>query len=362
MKLFSKYSLENLELKNRMVMSPMTRCRAIGNIPNDLMATYYEQRSGAGLIITEGVAPSANGLGYARIPGVYNEAQVDGWKKVAEAVHNKGGKIFMQLMHTGRASHPNNMEAGAEIVAPSPVALSGQMYTDQAGMQDYPVPREMTLEDIEQAQNEFVQAAKNAIAAGFDGVEIHGANGYLVDQFINTASNKRTDQYGYSMENRSRFALEVAQKVADAIGKEKTGIRLSPYGAFNDMEQFEGMEDTFEYLAAEIDKIGLAYIHIVDHSAMGAPEVKDSVKVKMRNAFTGTFIVSGGFDKETAESALQAGKGDLVAFGRPFLANPDLVYRYENDLPMNDLNMDTFYTPGEEGYTDYLFAKKVIAD
>lgn len=334
-------------------MAPMTRCRAIDNIPNEIMVEHYRQRSNAGLIITEGTAPSANGLGYARIPGIYSQAQIDGWKKVTDAVHKEGGKIFIQLMHTGRASHPDNMEPGSVMVAPSAIALSGEMYTDTNGMQPHPAPKEMTLEDISQAQNEFVHAAQNAIKAGFDGVEIHGANGYLVDQFINTASNKRTDAYGGSGENRSRFAIEVARKVAERIGKDKTGIRLSPFGAFNDMEIFEGLEETYIYLAGELGKLDLAYIHIVDHSSMGSPEVGDSVKSKIRKAFGGTIITSGGYDKVGAEKALNEGKGELVAFGRPFISNPDLVNRFKNDLPLSDPDFDTFYTPDEKGYTDY---------
>lgn len=357
MKLFNTYKLGNLELKNRIVMAPMTRSRAIGNIPNDIMATYYAQRADGGLLITEGVAPSANGLGYARIPGVYNPAQVEGWKKTTDAVHKKGGKIFMQLMHTGRASHPDNMEDGTEIVAPSAIALSGEMYTDKGGMQVHPTPKEMTLVEINKTINEYVQASKNAIEAGFDGVELHGANGYLIDQFINTASNRRTDLYGGSKEGRGRFAIEIAQKVADAIGKEKTGIRLSPYGVFNDMEIFEGIEDAFEYIAVELGKLNLAYIHVVDHVSMGAPEVPESVKSKIGKSFGGTIIASGGLDRNKAEAILNDNKGDLVAFARPYLANPDLVYRLENDLPLNQPDFDTFYTLGEKGYTDYPFAK-----
>lgn len=356
MKLLSSYKLGSIELKNRMVMAPMTRSRAIGNIPNNLMAKYYQQRSDAGLLITEGVAPSPNGVGYARIPGIYNKEQVEGWKLVTKAVHDKGGKIFVQLMHTGRVSHPDNMEDGTQVLAPSAVALSGEMYTDQNGMQAYPTPKEMTIKEIEKTQNEYVNAAKNAIEAGFDGVELHGANGYLIDQFINTASNKRIDNYGGSIENRSRFAKEVAKKVSEAIGAERTSIRLSPYGAFNDMEDFDGLEDTFEYLATELGKLNLVYIHLVDHSSMGAPEVSESVKNKIRKAFGKTVISSGGFsDKQKAEEIIRDGKGDLIAFGRPFLANPDLVYRLKNDLPLNQPDFDTFYTPGEKGYTDYPF-------
>jgi len=357
MKLFSSYKLGNIELKNRMVMAPMTRSRAIGSIPNQLMATYYGQRSNAGLIVTEGVAPSANGLGYARIPGLYNQEQIEGWKLVTNAVHEKGSKIFAQLMHTGRVSHSFNMDKGTRVLAPSAIALSGQMYTDSNGLQDYPVPVEMSLDDIEQEQNSFVSAAKNAIEAGFDGIELHGANGYLIDQFNNMVSNKRNDNYGGSIDNRARFAIEVAKKVSIAIGAEKTSIRLSPYGAFNDMEVFEGLEDQFEYMAMELGKLNLAYIHIVDHSSMGAPEVTDSVKQKIQKAFGGTIIVSGGLDKHKAEDALNAEKGELVAFGRSYLANPDLNYRFAKDLPMNEPDFDTFYTPGEKGYTDYPYAE-----
>jgi len=352
-KLFSQYNLGKIELRNRVVMAPMTRSRATNNIPNDLMVKYYQQRANAGLIITEGVAPSANGLGYARIPGIYSKEQVAGWKKVTEAVHAEEGKIFVQLMHTGRAAHPDNMETGTQVLAPSAIALSGEMYTDVKGPQAYPTPKEMTLDDIEHTQNEYVLAAKNAIEAGFDGVELHGANGYLIDQFINTASNKRTDKYGGSVENRGRFAIEVAQKVSVAIGPDRTAIRLSPYGVFNDAEIFADLEDTFEYITKELSKLELAYIHIVDHSSMGTPEVTESVKTKIRRAFKGTTIASGGFNKEKAEEALTENKGDLVAFGRPYLANPDLVNRLQNDIELNAPDFDTFYTSGEKGYVDY---------
>jgi len=356
MKIFSTYKIGNIELKNRIIMAPMTRSRALSNIPNEHMVEYYEKRADAGLIITEGTAPSANGLGYPRIPGIYNGDQIDGWKKVTTAVHAKGGKIFLQIMHTGRVSHVLNMEEGTQILAPSSVALSGEMYTDVDGMKPYPVPKEMTSSDVEQAQQEYVQAAINAIKAGFDGVEVHGANGYLIDQFINTASNIRKDMYGGSIENRSRFAIEVSKKVADAIGGDKTGIRISPYGVFNDMEIFESVDETFEYLATELGKLNLAYIHIVDHSSQGAPEVPQLIKDKIRGAFKGTFIASGGLNLEKAETVLNDEKGDLVAFGVPFIANPDLVYRFKNNIELSNPNPDTFFTPGIEGYLDYPIA------
>lgn len=352
MKLFSEYKLGDVTLKNRIVMAPMTRSRAINNIPNDIMAQYYAMRADGGLLITEGIAPSPNGLGYPRIPGLFNQEQVDGWKKVTDAVHDNGGVISAQLMHTGRIGHPLNMSEGGEVVGPSAIVAKGQMYTDQEGPQDHPTPKEMTLEDIEQAQNEYVTAAKNAIEAGFDFVELHGANGYLIDQFINPGANQRTDDYGGSIENRSRFAIETAKKVADAIGANKTAIRLSPHGAFNDLFPFEGTDEQFTYIAQELGKLNLAYLHIVDHSAMGAPEVPETLKEAMKAGFGNTIIYSGGYDKQSAEERLQK-NDDLVAFGKPYLANPDLVTRMEKDAELNQPDFDTFYTSGEKGYIDY---------
>ncbi|MEQ1913716.1 MAG: alkene reductase, partial [Sideroxydans sp.] len=231
--LFTPTTLGKLQLKNRVVMAPMTRSRATGNVPNELMEKYYTLRAGAGLIITEGTSPSANGLGYARIPGMFSDAQVAGWKRVNDGVHAAGGKIFIQLMHTGRVSHPANMAAGTKIVAPSAIATPGEMWTDTSAMQPHPVPSEMTEEDIATAISEYANASKRAVEAGFDGVELHGANGYLIDQFLNTASNQRTDKWGGSVENRIRFAVEVAKASAAAIGAERIGMRISPYGAFN---------------------------------------------------------------------------------------------------------------------------------
>lgn len=353
MKLFTEYKLGNISLKNRAVMAPMTRSRAIGNIPNQLMAEYYGQRTEAGLIITEGIAPSPNGLGYPRIPGLFSKEQVEGWKLTTEAVHKNGSKIFAQLMHTGRIGHPDNMPEGGEVVGPSAIVAKGEMYTDANGPQAHPTPREMTKEDILKAQEEYVTAAKNAIEAGFDGVELHGANGYLIDQFINPGANQRTDEYGGSIENRARFVIEVAKKTAEAIGADKTGIRLSPYGAFNDLFPFEGIDEQFEYIAKELGKIGLVYIHIVDHSAMGTPEVPETLKMKIKDALNGTIIYSGGLNKDKAEAWLQKDDNGLAAFGTSFLANPDLVTRMKKDAPMNDMDQSTFYTPGEVGYTDY---------
>ncbi len=337
-------------------MAPMTRCRAIGNIPNDLIANYYEQRAGAGLIITEGVSPAPDGLGYARIPGIFSEAQVTGWKKTTDAVHRKGGKIFIQFMHAGRMGHQDNLPQGASLIAPSAIASSGQMYTDSQGMQDLPVPRAMTAEDIINTKKEFMKSAINAITAGFDGVELHGANGYLLEQFLSPASNQRNDEYGGSIENRCRFVLEVVEGVGQAIGMDKVAIRLSPYGVNGGMVPYPEINDTYTYLASQLDKLGILYIHLVDHSAMGAPEVPLAIKQTIREKLQNTLILAGGYSKETAERDLQNGMADLIAFGRPFINNPDLVERMLNDWPINtNLDFNTFYSADEKGYTDYPF-------
>jgi N-ethylmaleimide reductase len=353
-KLFSKYRLGNTSLQNRVVMSPMTRSRATGNIPNDLMAEYYGQRSSAGLIITEGTSPSPNGLGYSRIPGIFSKAQVEGWKKVTTEAHKGVAKIFIQLMHTGRIGHQLNLPVGAKVLAPSAIRAAGQIWTDQKQMQDYPVPSEMTAGDITRARNEYITAALNGIEAGFDGVELHGANGYLLEQFLSPISNIRTDNYGGSIENRSRFVLEVTEAVSSAIGKERTGIRVSPYGVASDMPHYPEIDATYKYLAGELNRFGIEYIHIVDHSAMGAPVVPAEIKNEIRKLFKNTLILSGGYDHERAEVDLQNGKADLIAFGRPFINNPDLVERFRNKQALStDLKFDLFYTPGPNGYTDY---------
>jgi len=353
-KLFTPEKVGSIEVKNRVVMAPMTRCRAIGNVTNDLMAEYYHQRSGAGLIITEGTSPSPNGLGYARIPGIFNKSQIEGWKKVTTAVHQGEGKIVVQLMHCGRISHILNMPEGAEILAPSAVKAAGQMWTDAAAMQDFPIPKAMTPEDLVSTKAEFVSAAKNAIEAGFDGVELHSANGYLLEQFLSPISNVRIDNYGGSIENRCRFVLEVVAAVAEAIGKDKTGIRLSPYGVASDMPHYPEIETTYNYLSEQLNNLDIAYIHQVDHSAMGAPAVPVELKKMIRKNFKNTIILSGGYEVKRAEADLQARLGDLIAFGRPFINNPDLTDRMKNNWPLSEkLNMDLFYTADEKGYTDY---------
>jgi N-ethylmaleimide reductase len=351
--LFSKTTLGSLSLQNRLVMCPLTRSRAIGNVPNDLMVEYYTQRASAGLIITEGTSPSPNGLGYPRIPGIFSDAQVAGWKKVTEAVHGRGAKIFVQLMHTGRIGHPLNLPVGARVLGPSAVAAEGQMFTDAEGLKPNAMPAAMTPADIAAAIAEYATAAKNAVAAGFDGVELHGANGYLLEQFFRPNSNQRTDGYGGAIQNRVRFVLEVADAAISAIGADKVGIRLSPFGVFNDMPLYAEMEADYAYLAGKLNAAGLVYIHLVDHSAAGAPEVPSSVKDMFRSTFKRTLILSGGYDAARAESDLAAGKCDLVAFGKPFLANPDLIKRWQTGAPLNAPDPNTFYTPGPKGYTDY---------
>lgn len=353
-KLFEPVKLGSFALKNRIVMAPMTRCRAIGNVPNELMVNYYTQRAGAGLIITEGTSPSPNGLGYARIPGIFNKAQVEAWKKITEAVHAQNSKIVVQLMHTGRISHELNLPEGAKILAPSAVRPQGEMWTDAKMMQTFPEPKAMDLLELESTKEEFVKAAVNAIEAGFDGVELHSANGYLLEQFLSPFSNIRTDNYGGSIENRCRFVLETTEAVAKAIGKEKTGIRLSPYGVASDMPHYPEIDETYYYLSKALDKIGVAYIHIVDHSLLGAPQVPTGIKQTIRNNFKNAIILSGGYDLARAEKDIEAGLGEVVAFGRPFINNPDLVERFKKGVELSsDLNMDLFYSADEKGYTDY---------
>ncbi|MBC7793740.1 MAG: alkene reductase [Clostridia bacterium] len=352
-KLHSSYRLGALELKNRIVMAPMTRSRSTGNIPSELVATYYGQRAAAGLIITEGTAPSPNGVGYPRIPGLFSEAHVAGWKLTTKAVHDAGGHIVVQLMHTGRVGHPENLPKGARIVAPSAIAAPGQMYTDTKGPQDHPVPSAMTEQEITQAIAEHVTSAKMAIAAGFDGVELHGANGYLIEQFLNVASNKRADTWGGSVENRIRFAVEVARAVASAVGPERLGIRLSPYGVFNGSTSDPQTDEVYLTLTERLSAMKLAYFHTVDHTSMGSPPPSYALYDRMRAAFKGTRILSGGYDGKRAEADLVEGKGDLVAFGRPFMANPHLVEKLRAGKTLREPDMATAYTPGPAGYTDY---------
>jgi len=352
--LFDPVQFRALTLRNRAVMAPMTRSRAVeASTPNALMATYYAQRATAGLLIAEGTSPSPNGLGYARIPGLFNATQVAGWKLVTDAVHAQGGKIVVQLMHTGRVTHVANLPAGAEVVGPVDGACPGELYVDALGMQPHSPVRAMTEADIAHAIAEYAQAARLAIEAGFDGVELHAANGYLIEQFLNANVNTRTDGYGGSLAGRNRFALEVARATAAAIGAERVGIRLSPHGVFNGTGAFVDVDAQVLALVQELSTLGLMYLHVLDHSAMGAPAVPAALKAALRAAFDGPFILAGGFDAASAEQALVDGQADLIAFGRPFISNPDLVERMRQGTPLNPPDMATFYTPGPVGYTDY---------
>lgn len=360
---FTSHELGLLTLSNRIVMAPMTRSRALNNLANELMANYYGQRATAGLIVTEGVSPSPNGLGYARIPGIYSEEQTQAWAQVAKAVHKKGGKIFMQLMHTGRIGHLHNLPKGGKVLAPSAIQPKGQMWTDQEGLLDFHTPQSFTLQELHDTKQEFVQAARNAVKAGFDGIELHAANGYLLEQFLSPSVNQRTDEFGGSVENRARFVLEVAREVSEAIGRDKTGIRFSPYGLFNDMTHYPEIDETYLHLAEKLNDLNIGYIHLVDHSADGAPEVPLELKKALRNKFQNTIIITGGYNLAKAEQDITLGLTDLVGFGKPFISNPDLVYRLQKNLPLNiKLDASTLYTPGEKGYIDYpVFADEAVA-
>jgi N-ethylmaleimide reductase len=353
-KLFSKTALGPLALQNHLVMAPLTRSRAIGNIPNELMAEYYAQRAASvGLIITEGTSPAPNGLGYARIPGMFSAEQVEGWKLVTSAVHAKGAKMFVQLMHCGRISHQLNLPKGERVLAPSAIASAGEMWTDSEGMKPLPVPEAMTEADLKQTLDAYVWSAKNAVAAGFDGVEVHAANGYLLEQFLRPNSNQRKDGYGGTIEGRARFVLEVVDATIKAIGKDKVGIRISPFGVFNDMPLYPQMESDYTYLAKQLNERGLLYIHLVDHSSMGAPAIPESIRTMLRSQSNTHLLLSGGYDLKRAESDLAAGKADLIVSGKAILANPDLKKRWETGAALNAPDMSTFYTPGPKGYTDY---------
>jgi len=351
--LFSSFAMGPFTLQNRVVMAPMTRSRSPGNVPGGLVARYYGQRADVGLIITEGTSPAPEGLGYMNIPGAFSDAQIAGWKGVADAVHARGAVVFVQLMHTGRVAHPLNLPAGCDVVAPSAVAAPGQMFTPE-GQKDHPTPRALTTAELPGVIQSYVDAAKKLVAAGIDGVELHAANGYLLEQFLSPVTNQRTDGYGGDADKRHRFVVEVAQAVVDAIGGARVGIRLSPHGVNGGMTSYEGIDESYIALTKKLAATGLQYVHVVDHSAMGAPPVPASLKRAMRAAFPRTFILCGGYDKASATVALVEGEADLVAFGRPVLANPDFVARLQADKALNAVDFSTLYTPGEKGYVDYV--------
>lgn len=356
-KLFAPTTLGKIELSNAVIMAPLTRsrCDAQG-VPGTIVVDYYSQRACAGLIITEGTQPSAEGQGYARTPGCYTDAQVEGWKKVTDAVHAKGSKIVLQMMHCGRIAHPNNRTVDAQPVAPSAVTPTGHMYTDQDGPHDYAEPRALTLEEIPAVVAEYARAAERAIEAGFDGVEVHGANGYLIDQFLCTKSNTRTDAYGGPIENRIRFAVEVVHAVASAIGVERTGLRLSPGHMFNDVQD-EAPLATAAALLDALPTAEMAYVHIMLADAF-SPHLNcagDPAQIlpTLRPHVKGALIAAGNLDKDKAEALLEAGTIQGAVFGRPFIANADLVDRLKAGVELAQPKADLFYTPGAEGYSDY---------
>jgi N-ethylmaleimide reductase len=344
--LFDSLKIGNLELKNRIIMAPMTRSRADDEgVQPDFVADYYAQRATGGLLITEAVNVSAMAKGYVRTPGIYTEKQIEAWRKVTTAVHAEGGRIFMQIFHTGRIALPDFLPGNAPPVAPSPVKAAGQNYTDE-GMKDFVEPRELTSEEIKQTVEDFGLAAKNAIVAGFDGVELHGANGYLVHQFLGTNTNLRTDEYGGSFENRARFLFEVLDAMIAAVGSDRVGLRLSPAGQFNNMEETDA-EELYKYILPELAKRNLAYLHI------GTFDFSRDWHSVLRPFYEGIYLAGVGFTRERAEKLLATGGADAITFGTSFLANPDLPERFAKDLELNAPDQNTFYTPGEKGYTDY---------
>nr|WP_294886163.1 alkene reductase [uncultured Limnobacter sp.] len=352
--LFQPGKIGGIEVKNRVVMAPLTRCRsdeASGDIPgSDMNIEYYRQRANAGLIISEGTQVSPAGKGYMATPGIYSEAQVQGWKAITEAVHAAGSKIIAQIWHVGRITHPD-LTGGLDPIAPSAIKPNMVAYTHN-GKVDVPVPHELTAEEIKVVVNEYRQGAANAIKAGFDGVEIHGANGYLIDQFLRDGANKRTDQYGGSFENRARFALEVVDAVIAEIGADKVGIRLSPVTPFNDLSD-SNPQAVFGYLIEQLNHRGIGFIHMIEGSTGGDRNVPGFDYAWARKTFKGTYIVNNGYTREMAINALETGWADAVSFGRAYIANPDLVQRLKLNAPLAQGNPQTYYAPGPEGYIDY---------
>ena len=348
--LFKPITIGVNTLKNRIIMAPLTRCRAVDNrTPNDFMVEYYSQRATAGLIISEATSVDAMGEGYPNTPGIYNEAQVEAWKKITKAVHEKGGKIFLQIWHVGRASHPFYLN-GKKPVAPSAIRPKGTVSLLRP-KQEYVVPHVLSIPEIKEIVGHFKRAAENAKRAGFDGVEVHGANGYLVDQFLQDSTNKREDEYGGSIENRARFALEVTDAIIEVFGADRVGYHISPRCDDMDMGDSNPLE-TFGYLMRELGKRKIAFVF--SRSAQG----EDDLNLKLREQFSGVYIANEGLTKETAEQLLNEGKADAIAFGETFVSNPDLVERLKLNAPLNQSHSNTYYTPGAEGYIDYPFLAK----
>ena len=357
MKLLCAYKMGPYELKNRMIMAPMTRNRAgRGNAPQPMNALYYAQRAGAGLIITEAAQVSPQGLGYPDMPGIYSPEQIAGWRLVADLVHKRGGLIFLQLFHCGRISHPSLQPGGAAPVAPSAIKPTGEAMT-YTGPRPFVEPRALEREEIAGIVEHFRRGAENAREAGFDGVELHAANGYLLDQFLRDGSNQRRDQYGGSVENRTRFLFAVTEAVVNVLGDGRVGIRISPENPFNDISD-SNSELLFSHIAQGLNRFPLAYLHVVEIDLANPGDFSASlnpITKKLRGIYKGTYMTNGGYGRDRAERVLERGDADLVSFGRLFLANPDLPERFKKDSPFNDPDETTFYGGDERGYTDYPF-------
>ncbi len=348
--LLSPTPLGPYTLANRVVMAPMTRSRAgAGNAPQAFTATYYAQRANAGLIITEATQVTPEGQPYIATPGIHSNEQIAAWKQVTDAVHAAGGRIFLQLWHGGRISHPDIQPNGQLPVAPSAIRAQGQVYT-MNGLQELVTPRALETAEIADVVEQYRHGAANALAAGFDGVEVHAANGYLIDQFLRDGSNQRHDQYGGTVENRARFLFEVLDAVVAEWGAERVGVRLSPVVGFNDMRD-SAPQALFEYVATNLNRYGLAYLHVIDTPSDDPTQAFDFAALRAR--YQGTYIVAGGYSRETAEAAIDRGYASLVAFGKPFISNPDLVDRFRHQAPLADWDPSSFYGGGAQGYIDY---------
>jgi N-ethylmaleimide reductase len=349
--LFTPIVIGPYERQNRAVMAPLTRSRAaVGNVPTKLNALYYAQRASAGLIISEATQILPEGQGYISTPGIHSAEQVEGWRRVTRAVHVAGGRIFLQLWHVGRISHPSFQPGGAAPVAPSAIRAQGQAFTED-GFQPLPTPRALSRDEIPGIVAAYATAAQNAFAAEFDGVEIHGANGYLIDQFLRDGANKRTDDYGGSIQNRARFLLEVVDAVARAVQPERTGVRISPQVTANDIRD-SNPQALFNHVAGELGQRGLVYLHVIEGDTTGRPTAEFDYAA-LRRVFGGLYIANYDFDKQRANAAIAERRADMVAFGKPFIANPDLVVRLLLNAPLLEVDPSTMYGGAEEGYTDY---------
>ncbi|MFC5872991.1 2,4-dienoyl-CoA reductase [Chryseobacterium arachidis] len=365
--IFEKAQIGFLSLKNRISMAPMTRARNADGIPNEENALYYAQRSGAGLIITEGTAISETAKGVLHIPGLYTKEQREVWNKVTKAVHEKGSLIFTQLWHVGRVSHTSNQPNGIAPVGASDLQASNSYAWgyDENGKEGFVIaskPRALSTEEVKGVINDFVMAAKNAMEAGFDGVELHGANGYLIEQFLNPFINNRSDEYGGSIENRSRFLLETLDAVIEVVGSTKVGVRLTPYGGLNELPHYDEIEKTYQYLAREIEKRNIAYIHLMDQKSKGSHALPEGFLERFRSWYDGVIILAGSMDRKKAEELINAGTIDIAGFGEPFISNPDLVERLQNNWELTPPNRDLHYGLGSHGYTDWKTYREILSE